>query len=84
MQRPTPKLPNPFRTLHPTLKKCRCGYVADKGKLYRHFDEVRSMLRAHGDAAIEFFVAHGEVPYYTDNEPPTYDHTEVRLDDNNV
>lgn len=53
---------SPFQPLHPTLKKCACGYIGTKRELYKHFDDVKRMLTAHGEPMREFLVCHGEVP----------------------
>lgn len=57
----------PFKPLHPTLKKCKCNYIGTKRELYKHFDDTRRTMKAMGEPAREFFVAHGEVPLNADD-----------------
>lgn len=59
-----------IKKLHPTLKKCACGWVGSKRDLYIHFAELR---RSH-----LFYYEHGEVPLNEDFQQQTnitYDNT---------
>lgn len=58
---------NMIKQLHPTLKACKCNYIGTKRELYKHFDDTRRTMKAMGEPAREFFVAHGEVPLNVDD-----------------
>ncbi len=58
---------SPFTPLHPSLKKCKCGYIGTKRELYKHFDDIRRTMKAMNESAREFFAGHGEVPLRTDD-----------------
>lgn len=57
-----PTKPSPFQPLHPTLKKCKCGFIGTRTQLYRHFDAER--FTAAGIPINGFFARHGEVPLH--------------------
>jgi hypothetical protein len=48
-----------IRRLHPTLKKCQCGFIGTKPELYKHFDKLKGLPN--------FFTLHGEVPLNEDD-----------------
>jgi len=58
---------NPFRPLHPTLRKCKCHYIGTKRELYKHWDDVRRRMKQFDEPAREFFAGHGEVPLFVDD-----------------
>lgn len=49
------------RQLHPTLKKCKCGHVATRAGLYKHFDAIK-FIEGRLDMS-----RHGEVLLHTDD-----------------
>jgi hypothetical protein len=55
---------NPFRQLHPTLKKCKCGLTATKKDFNQHMDQVATHYNRCGMTLGEFFADHGEIPHY--------------------
>jgi hypothetical protein len=67
---------NPFRQLHPTLRKCKCGFVGKKSEFHAHMIKLeRELVHKTGKMGYKaFFQRHGEVPIYTDTpiEYPDY------------
>jgi hypothetical protein len=56
--------PERVKKLHPTLKKCACGFIGSKHKLYKHFDETRFEGK---EPVKNWFDKHGEVPCNVDD-----------------
>src|SRR6266478_6090809 len=54
-----------IKTLHPSLKACKCGYIGTRSELYRHFAQANSGIVKLSNA--EFFGRHGEVPLNVDD-----------------
>jgi hypothetical protein len=63
-----------IRSLHPTLKACKCGYIGSRSMFYKHMDaEVTNYTSAQ-----QFFINHGEAVLNIDDprvattpQPPT-------------
>lgn len=53
----------PLRRLHPTLKKCACGFVGPKREFYGHMD------RRIKELGKDVWNEHGEVPLNEDEAP---------------
>ena len=51
-----------IRPLHPTLKKCKCGFIGNRHALYKHFDTIK---RVEGTLNMS---QHGEVPLHIDHD----------------
>ena len=60
--------PSKVKRLHPTLKKCACGFVGTKHELYKHFDSERKDYDGvwPGFLPKDFWTKHGEVPLNED------------------
>lgn len=56
--------PEGGRKLHPTLKKCACGWIGAKKGYFDHIDDAES---DEGLSAKEFWTKHGEIPCYVDD-----------------
>ncbi len=54
-----------IKTLHPSLKACKCGYVGTRSELYRHLAQANNGIVKLSNA--EFFGRHGEVPLNADD-----------------
>jgi hypothetical protein len=52
------KSESPFQPLHPTLKKCKCGFIGTRVKFYDHMDVAVDEY----PNAKAFWEEHGEVP----------------------
>jgi hypothetical protein len=52
--------------LHPTNKKCRCGFIGNRTQFYNH---MSNRQRLYKDPQ-HFFASHGEIPYYTNEAQP--------------
>jgi hypothetical protein len=62
---------NHNRSLHPTLKACKCGKVFTRSQLYRHFGALLAYYKQHGNQAA-YPTMHGEVPLFVgDPRVPT-------------
>lgn len=48
-----------IKHLHPQLKKCKCGFVGKRNRLYQHLEVFLQFHR--GDTQV-FYSIHGEVP----------------------
>lgn len=48
--------------LHPTLKKCGCGFIGTKQQYQKHFDSELSATKKLGWSLKAFYQLHGEVP----------------------
>ena len=55
-----------IRKLHPTLKKCRCGFIGTKHVFMGHMDTLLAARRAGGEKPEIFWSQHGEVPLNED------------------
>lgn len=56
-----------IKKLHPTLKKCKCGFISQRTQLYNHLERAkRNHRRPSGTLDNEFFRQHGEVPLNED------------------
>lgn len=53
-----------IKQLHPTLKKCKCGFIGKRNELYKHLDRARSAFDPNSK---NFFKFHGEVPLNVDD-----------------
>jgi hypothetical protein len=53
-----------IKQLHPTLKACKCGLIASRTELYKHFDATRF---SDGQPVKGWFDMHGEVPLNMDD-----------------
>lgn len=51
-----------IKKLHPTLKKCACGFIGNKAQFNNHYDEWNRKYSNKKD----FFAVHGEVPINED------------------
>lgn len=56
-----------IKQLHPSLKKCACGYIGTKRELYKHFEDIQRTMKAMGESPREFWAGHGEVPLNVDD-----------------
>jgi hypothetical protein len=70
--------PSPFTPLHPTLKKCKCGYIGTRSQLYKHFDSeavkhANDAIRKIAGFESKFTCIHGEVPLRANES--TYEQT---------
>lgn len=54
------------KKLHPTLKKCACGYTGTKEQLYKHLKSQKEFYNLVGNVK-KFYVLHGEVPLNEEN-----------------
>jgi hypothetical protein len=57
----------PIKSLHPTLKACKCGLIASRKRLYKHLAELTTQFQGNTPEERtaswkEFFAKHGEVP----------------------
>jgi hypothetical protein len=59
--------PSRIKRLHPTLKKCACGFVGSKHLFLQHMDVMLMSARSGGEDAKVFWQKHGEVPYNIEN-----------------
>jgi hypothetical protein len=68
---------DPFRPLHPTRKKCKCGLIGTRNEFLCHMTtQERQLVTKTGKMSIQaFFERHGEVPCYADEAQPEQDHT---------
>jgi hypothetical protein len=57
--------PSKVKQLHPTLKKCACGWIGTKTKFFDHIDEAEGL---EGLSAKEFWTKHGEIPLNVGDE----------------
>lgn len=55
-----------IKKLHPTLKKCGCGFIGNKGQFYEHMDNASQGIHSHVELATKFYKEHGEVPINED------------------
>lgn len=53
-----------IKPLHPTLKKCKCGFTGSRHALYKHFELFKNLHTGDGTS---FFDKHGEVPLNIDD-----------------
>ena len=56
---------NPFRQLHPNLKKCNCGFISTRTGFNNHM-EAKERLAKFMLQTDKFWKEHGEVPIYED------------------
>ena len=62
-------LKSPFRPLHPTLRKCKCGIVDSSHNVTKHITDLLTSLDGVSARGREtFWTFHGEVPYYGEEE----------------
>lgn len=54
--------PNRIRKLHPTHKKCKCGFVGTKHLFHKHIEDGERKAFITGVTAREFWTEHGELP----------------------
>jgi len=54
-----------IRQLHQNLKACKCGFIGNRSKLYKHFDLAK---KVEGQLDL---TKHGEVPLNED-DPRTF------------
>jgi hypothetical protein len=54
-----------IKHLHPTMKKCGCGFIGNKTQFYDHLMDER-MVYKFEDRLVEFYERHGEVPLNED------------------
>lgn len=56
-----------IQKLHPTLKKCKCGFIGNRGQLYKHLEHEKATWPETAPEAIKtYFQLHGEVPINED------------------
>jgi len=48
-----------IKQLHPTLKRCKCGFIGTRSALYKHFEPLTKLS--------DFTTKHGEVPLNEDD-----------------
>jgi uncharacterized protein YjhX (UPF0386 family) len=70
---------NPFRQLHPTQKKCKCGFTGERNAFNTHMAKTEhELVTKTGKMSIQaFFKRHGEVPCYADEPFQQPDLTET-------
>jgi hypothetical protein len=61
------------KKLHPTLKKCACGWIGTKTGFYDHIDDAEA---SEDSSAKEFWTKHGEVPCNVD-DPEVEEYTNI-------
>jgi hypothetical protein len=69
---------DPFRPLHLTRKKCKCGFVGTRTEFLSHMStQEHQLVDRTGKMSIQaFFERHGEVPCYADDPSvPPKDYT---------
>jgi len=57
--------PERVKRLHPTLKKCACGWTGSKTGLFDHIDKAEGL---EGLSTKDFWTKHGEVPHNIGDE----------------
>jgi len=61
---------SPFKPLHPTDKKCKCGYIGKRSLFYKHLEQAQLVCASHYPPQ-PFFQFHGEVPHYETTDDQT-------------
>ncbi len=55
-----------IKSLHPTLRKCQCGYIASSHLVTKHIETLLAARRMGGEEPQVFWSQHGEVPLNED------------------